>query len=192
MKRKYIKLSEYANRKSITYRTAWTHFKKGLIKDAYQDESGSIILPESNFHSFNDCVLYSRVSSNEMKENLSRQEERLLQYANNNNYNIVKSIKEIGSGMNDSRPKLNNILSETNWDVLIIENKDRLTRFGFNYIETLLNQLNKKIIVLNESNDNKTDLINDLVSIIYSFSARIYGLRRKKNKEEIMKFIESE
>jgi predicted site-specific integrase-resolvase len=54
----------------------------------------------------------------------------------------------------------------------------------------LLNLQNKKIIVVNQTNDDKTDLINDLVSIIYSFSARIYGLRRKKNKEEIIKFLE--
>lgn len=72
----------------------------------------------------------------------------------------------------------------------IVENKDRLTRFGFNYIETLLNINNKKIIVVNRTDDDKTDLIQDLVSIIYSFSAIMYGLRKKKNKEDIIKFLE--
>jgi predicted site-specific integrase-resolvase len=70
-----------------------------------------------------------------------------------------------------------------------VENKDRLTRFGFNYIETMLTLMGKKIIVVNKVDDDKTDLIQDLVSIIYSFSARIYGLRKKKNKQEIIEFL---
>lgn len=64
------------------------------------------------------------------------------------------------------------------------------TNFGFNYIETLLNINNKKIIVVNRTDDDKTDLMQDLISIIYSFSARMYGLRKKKNKEDIIKFLE--
>ena len=76
------------------------------------------------------------------------------------------------------------------WDILIVENKDRLTRFGFNYIELLLNKLNKKIIVVNKNDNDKTDLMSDLISIIYSFSARMYGLRKRKNKNEIKEFLE--
>ncbi len=98
--------------------------------------------------------------------------------------------KEIGSGLNDSRSKLIKLLKQPDWDILIVENKDRLTRFGFNYIETLLNINKKKIIVTNRVDDDKTDLIQDLISIIYSFSARMYGLRKKKNKEDIIKFLE--
>ena len=77
-----------------------------------------------------------------------------------------------------------------NWDILLVENKDRLTRFGFNYIETLLNMSNKQVIVVNKVDDDKTDLVQDLVSIIYSFSARMYGLRKKKNKKDIIEFLE--
>lgn len=59
-------------------------------------------------------------------------------------------------------------------------------RFVFN----LLLKLNgKQIIVINNSNEDKQDLINDLVSIIYSFSARLYGLRKRKNKEEVISFL---
>jgi len=106
-------------------------------------------------------------------------------------WSIINSYKEIASGMNDNRPILNKILNNDDWDVLIVENKDRLTRFGFNYIEKLLTKQNKKIIVINETDDDKTDLMKDLISVIYSFSARMYGLRRKKNKEEIINFPES-
>ena len=75
------------------------------------------------------------------------------------------------------------IVKRTDWSILLVENKYRLTRFGFNNIKTLLEQQGKKIIVINDTDDNKDDLMNDLISVIYSFSTRMYGLRRKKNKE---------
>lgn len=99
-----------------------------------------------------------------------------------NKFNVIDSYKEIASGMNDNRTILNKILQRNDWDVLLVENKDRLTRFGFNYIKTLLETQGKKILVVNNTDDNKEDLMKDLVSVIYSFSARMYGLRRKKNQ----------
>lgn len=191
MEKRYIKLSDYADMKSITYTTAWTHYKKGLIKDAYKDESGHVLVPINSTVDYSQAVLYSRVSSNEMKENLVRQEERLIEYATKYKYQIVKSVKEIGSGMNDNRKKLNLLLKDDTWTTLIVENKDRLTRFGFNYLQTLLEKSGKRIVVINESDNNVEMLMEDLISIIYSFSARMYGLRRQKTKEEIKQFIES-
>lgn len=188
---KYIKLSEYAKNRSITYRTAWTHFKESKIKGAFKDTNGNILVPIKNTKDYNNCACYSRVSSNEMRQNLDRQKKRIEEYAIKSGYVIKKSVKEIGSGMNDNRPKLISLLNDDSWNTLIVENKDRLTRFGFNYIKTLLKKADKKIIIINESSDDKTDLMSDLISIIYSFSARMYGLRRKKNKEDIKKFIES-
>ena len=84
------------------------------------------------------------------------------------------------------------MLTDNEFDLILVENKDRLTRFGFNYFKTLLNTQGKDILVVNNSDDDKTDIINDLVSIIYTFSARIYGLRRAKNKQqEILNIIHS-
>jgi len=191
MERKYIKLSEYAKNRSITYKTAWTHFNEGKINGAYKDVNSSIYVPINENVDYTNAICYARVSSNSMKENLNRQQRRLEEFAASNNYKIIKSVKEIASGMNDDRPKLNKILNDNNWNTLIIEHKDRLTRFGFNYIKLLLESKNKKIVVINQSNEDKTDLMQDLISIIYSFSARLYGLRRKKNREEIKKFLVS-
>lgn len=191
MKHKYIKLSEYANKKSITYRTAWNHFKKGLIDGAYLDNSNHVLVPEDNINKSDNCIIYARVSSNDRKKSLLEQQKRLEEFATLKGLNIIKSFKEIASGMNDNRPILNKILERDDWSYLIIENKDRLTRFGFNYIQKLLLKLNKEIIVINQSNNDNEDLMKDLISIIYSFSARMYGLRRKKNKKEIIEFIES-
>jgi len=188
-KQRYIKLSEYARFYSIIYKTAWKRFNEGKIKGAFKDEFGNILVPLINETDYSKCVCYARVSSNSMKENLIRQQNRLEEFASGNGYNIIKSVKEIASGMNDNRPKLNKLLNDDNWNTLIVEHKDRLTRFGFNYIKMLLESKGKKIIVINQTNEDKNDLMEDLISIIYSFSARMYGLRRKKNKKDIIKFL---
>ena len=66
----------------------------------------------------------------------------------------------------------------------VIEHKDRLTRFGFNYIEECCKKFGCKIIVLNPSDNQEKELIEDFVSVITSFCARIYGQRRSKRKTE--------
>lgn len=189
--KKQIKLSEYAKIKSITYRTAWQHFKNNLIPNSYKDETGHVYINLDDNSLGNNAVIYARVSSNDRKTSLIEQQKRLEEFSNLKGFNIVKSYKEIASGMNDNRPMLNKIFNDDNWDVLVIENKDRLTRFGFNYIEKLLKIQGKSIMVVNTTDDDKTDLMKDLISVIYSFSARMYGLRRRKNKEEIVNFLES-
>jgi predicted site-specific integrase-resolvase len=186
----YYKLSDYAKKFNVTYRTAWNRYKQGKIDGAFLDETNHVLIPVNKFENKNKVIIYSRVSNSDRKDNLDRQSERLVNYAINNGYTIIDTVKEIGSGLNDNRKKLVKLLKENNYDILLVENKDRLTRFGFNYIETLLNNNGKEIIVVNKSDDDKTDLIQDLVSIIYSFSARMYGLRKKKNKQEIIKFLE--
>lgn len=138
-----------------------------------------------------NTIVYAKVSSNERKQSLKEQKSRLENYAKLNGLGLLDSYKEIASGMNDNRPILNKILQRDDWDILLVENKDRLARFGFNYIKTLCESKGKKIIVTNTTEDDKEDLMKDLISIIYSFSERMYGLRRKKNREEIIKFIES-
>jgi predicted site-specific integrase-resolvase len=187
----YYKLSDYAKKFNVTYRTAWNRYKAGKIDNCFIDNTGHVCINIPEIITGNKAALYSRVSNSDRKDNLERQSERLLNYSITNGYNIIYNIKEIGSGLNDERPKLIKLLKQKDWDVLIVENKDRLTRFGFNYLETLLNLINKNVLVVNRSNDDKTDLIQDMISIIYSFSARMYGLRKKKNKEDIINFLKS-
>ncbi len=69
-------------------------------------------------------------------------------------------------------------------ECIVVEHKDRLTRFGFNYIKILLDKSGKTVEVVNEAEDGKQDLMQDFVSIITSFCARLYGLRRSKRKTE--------
>lgn len=187
-----MKLSEYAKKHNIQYRSAWNRFKAGKIPNAKMFD-GHVVIEEESPFSTNNVVIYARVSSSENKSNLEAQAERLKQYAIAKGYTIIQVIKEVGSGVNDNRKQLQKLFSsDEDWAILVVEHKDRLTRFGFNYIDALMTKMGKKIEVVNLAEDEKADLVQDLISIIYSFSAKMYGLRRSKRKtEQIIKLLES-
>ncbi len=186
-----MKLSEYAKRNSISYQTAWHHFKDGLIPNARQLPSGTVVVDEVVENNKDEYVIvYARVSSSENKSNLNTQAERLCQYCTANGWTVNEVVKECASGLNDNRPKLSKILSERKATKLVIEHKDRLTRFGFNYIKLLLNDCD--IIVVNECETDQ-DLFEDFVSLVTSFCARIYGKKITKRKtEQLIQALEKE
>lgn len=140
------------------------------------------------------CIVYARVSSGGVrKTELESQKNRCVTYATAKGYQIVDSITEIASGLNDHRPKLQQILQTTKFDVLVVEHKDRLTRFGFEYIKTLLEASGRKIEVINLADDVDHDLMDDFVSVITSFCARIYGHRRStRKKQQIIEVLANE
>lgn len=173
-----MRLTEYARKLGVTYRTAWSWFKDGKIEGAYKTPSGSIIIIDEN-KAKEECgvVLYARTSSSQNKKLLDDQSKRLEAYAIAKGYKIRKVVKEFGSGLNDGRKQLEYILKENKFDKIIIEHKDRLTRFGFNWFQVLTNN---RIEVIYDSKERDEDLVQDLISIIHSFSARLYGQRKAK------------
>lgn len=186
-----IKLSEYAKRMGVVYRTAQQWFYRGQIEGAYKDDNGRIYVRLASFEPKigNSVVIYGRVSSHGQKEDLERQMERLRLYCASKGYKIYKEVKEVASGMNDNRKKLNAILIDKNTEKIVVEHKDRLTRFGFNHMKLLLNRLNIQIEVMNETGNKKEELVNDFVSIITSFCAKLYGKRNGKEKSKELKKI---
>jgi predicted site-specific integrase-resolvase len=185
---KEIKLSAYAKLKNRCYRTLWNHFNEGKLHNAYKSETGSIYIKLEEEKKDEYTVLYCRVSSHDQKQDLNRQIDRLTNFAINNGYTIQKVYSEVASGLNDDRIQLNKLLENDKITTIIVEHKDRLTRFGFNYIKTLTNRLGVKIIIVNESNDIVNDIMEDFISVITSFCARIYGKRiTKRQTENIIK-----
>lgn len=183
-----MKLSDYARKIGISYRTAWRWYKSGRLK-GYQAETGTIIITEPLPDVIaptpeNKVAIYTRVSASENKDNLETQAKRLMDYCAAKGYQIAAIVKEIGSGVNDTRPKLIKLLTDPTITLVVVEHKDRLTRFGFNYIEKLLAMQGRRIEVINWVETGKEDLIQDFVSIITSFCARLYGQRRSKRKTE--------
>ncbi len=183
-----MKLSDYADKLGISYQTAWKHFKAGKIPYPTRKlPSGTIIVDyqeESKLENGRNAAIYARVSSGENKENLNRQAQRLVDYATARGYKIQYVVKEVGSGLNDNRKKLADLLNKPDYDILIVEHRDRLARFGTNYLDLLLKRCNIRLDIVNQVEDKKDDLMTDLVAIITSFSARLYGQRRGKRKTE--------
>lgn len=180
-----MKLSKWAKKQGIGYQAAWNQFKKGKIKGAYQLETGTIIVPDAIIDERGKKVaVYARVSSADQKEDLGRQEQRLVSYCNASGWEVSQVVSEIASGLNDKRPKLQKILSDRSITTIVVEHKDRLARFGLNYIELLLKMDNREVIVINNVKTDEADLMQDFISIITSFTARLYGNRRSKRKTE--------
>lgn len=176
-----MRLTEWAKKNSITYRTAWEHFRTGKIPTAYKLASGTIIVPDELDYKPMFVVVYARVSSSENKTNLDSQADRVCQFCSASGLVVSQVVKECASGLNDNRPKLMSILTNKQVTHIVVEHKDRLTRFGFNYIKELFSG---KIIVINEVVESETDLMQDFVSLVTSFCARLYGQRRSKRKTE--------
>lgn len=190
-----MKLSQWAKNQGICYRTAWRWFHQGKLPiDAKQTESGTILVFPQEKTSKEDFKvwIYCRVSSYEKQEDLNRQAIRCQEFCNARGWEIQKVVKEIASGMNDKRPKLINLFDQ-NPSRIVVEHKDRLTRFGFNYIDHLLKKTGCELIVINRSKEETSDLMVDLISIITSFCCRLYGMRRGYSKaKKIKKEIENE
>lgn len=97
----------------------------------------------------------------------------------------MKIFSDVGSGLNDNRKSLNLLLKEVEQDKIdriFITYKDRLTRFGFNYLRFICDSHNTEIVVMSDEEEYKSveeELAEDIIAIIHSFSGKMYGLRRK-------------
>jgi len=189
-----MKLSTWAKKQGISYKTAWRLWAKGKLPvPADQLATGTIIVkePEPTYETKpSSVVLYARVSSSDQKQDLDRQLSRLVEYATSKGYQVTGAIKEVGSGLNGKRTKLLRILRDANVKTIVIEHKDRLVRFGFEYIETVLNSSGRRVIVVDET-EMKDDLVQDMIDVLTSFCARLYGKRSaKKRAKKALKEIE--
>lgn len=191
-KRPYLgrmKLSQYARLHSITYRTAHRHWRLGLLKGK-QLPTGTIVVEDAplavGLPAAVNYAVYGRVSSGENKGNLDSQVKRLVAYANAKGYAVCKIVKEIGSGLNDERPKLLALLQDPSVHVIVVEHKDRFSRFGTNFVSALLAQQGRRLEIVNPVSDEREDLMQDFVSLVTSFCACLYGKRRTKRRTEAL------
>jgi len=182
-----MKLSQYAKQTGISYKTAWRWYKAGTL-DAYKTETGTVIVRDARDPRplTGRIALYARVSSLGQKEDLERQIARLQDYAAAKGYQVAKEVTEIASGLNDQRPKLEKLLADVSIGTIVVENRDRLTRFGSHYIETLLEAQGRRVEMIFAS-DTGDELVDDFVAVITSMAARIYGRRQSKRRAEKIK-----
>lgn len=159
-------------------RYSMTELNKFL--DIKEEEQNDVELP---------IATYSRVSSYEQKTkgDLDRQSQRLSEYCAKRKYMVEHIIKDVGSGLSDSRSgfvKLGKLVTEKKISKIIIEHKDRLTRFQFGFIERMFNSYDVEIICV-EKNDisEEEELVNDIMMLMASFSGKLYGKRSAKRRK---------
>ncbi len=127
-------------------------------------------------------VVYCRVSSPGQKDDLASQVASMERFCLARGLAVDEWISEIGGGMNLRREKFLAVMDAIeNGDigVLVVAHKDRLARFGFDYIEHVATRNGCQLIVANqESLSPQQELVEDLLAIVHTFSCRLDGLRR--------------
>jgi predicted site-specific integrase-resolvase len=177
-----MKLSVWAKQQGIAYKTAWRMWKLGQLPiPAEQLPTGTIIVHPSAATVEQGTALYARVSSADQKADLDRQVVRLSEYAAKQRMQVVEVIKEIGSGLNGHRRAMLRVLRDPAIRIIVVEHRDRLMRFGFEYVEAAFLAQGRKIIVV-DPEEMKDDIVRDLHEVIVSLCARLYGKRSAKNR----------
>ena len=176
---------------STTTLRRWIH--AGKVK-AVRTQGGHFRIPESEVKRLLKgaeevrVVIYARVSGRDQLDDLRRQVERLEDYCSAKGYRVIATITDVASGLNENRrglSKLFRMVMENEVDVVAITYRDRLTRFGFRYLERLFSGYGVRIeaVLGQEPKNAREELVEDLVAIVTSFAGRIYGMRSKKVRE---------
>lgn len=185
----YLSAKQVKNLYQITSQTLYNWRKAGKI-EFKKLPSGRFVYSsnEIEHQPIKKNVIYTRVSNTKQKDDLIRQQQILRQYMTANGIIVDKEYADIASGMNETRTGFTSLLKDCSTGVvntLYITYKDRLVRFGFNTIETLLKLYDVNIVVINatKEEDFQQELTQDLISIIHHFSMKMYSNRRKILKE---------
>ena len=171
-----MKLSAWAKKQGISYRTAWRWFKDGTLPvEVEQTPTGTILVKETPQKDLQVAV-YARVSSSDQKEDLDRQVSRLVKFANSRGWLVAETVLEIGSALNGHRPKLKKILLNSNIKTIVVEHNDRLMRFGTEYLESALKSQGRELVIMDKGELNST---------LYIFWTRI----RERSFLQLDKFL---
>lgn len=173
--KRMIKLSTWAKAHDVSKLTAWRRATAGLIPGAVQQGTMWYVGVEDE-RPEPVTVAYARVSSHEQKPDLDRQVARIAEWAAENGVRIDRFVREVGSGMNGKRKGLSALLSDPAVTTIVVEHRDRLSRFGFDLVEKTLAASGRGIRVIDPA-EVETDLVRDIIEVMSSFSARLYGQR---------------
>ena len=191
-----MKAKEVRSILGITQQTLYNWTKECKIKfhkisdhlNIYDDDSVYALIGNKQNKRNRKIISYSRVSTQNQKEQLKEQTQRIYDSCISRGIKLDEQLEDIKSGMSEDRPsfqKLIRMVVKNEVELVVIENKDRLIRFGYSTIESIFKYFGTKILVLNDTIENKTyeqELTEDLISIIHYFTMKSYSHRRKLNK----------
>ncbi len=177
-----MKLSDWAAQNGVKYKTAHRWFHLGILPaKAIQLPTGTILVTPPEEVKVRPSALYARVSSGDQRADLERQKGRLVSYATRHGHQVGKVVEEVGSGLNGRRSRLLTLLRDPTVGAIIVEHRDRLARFGSEYIEAAMAASKRQLIVVEEG-ELADDLVRDMTEVLTSFCARLYGQRSAKNR----------
>lgn len=178
-----VKLSAWAKQAGVSFKTAQRWFYAGKMPvPTERTHTGRIMVRiEEPAATDERTVLYARVSSSDQKADCARQADRLRALAAAHGWANVEVVTEIGSGLNGHRKQLVRLLSDPTVRRIVVEHRDRLARFGVEYIEAAMTAQGRTLVFA-EAGEQKLDIVQDFVDAVTSMCARIYGQRAAKNR----------
>ncbi len=144
-------------------------------------DSGTIWVDVAEIATTGRVVVYARVSWHDQRADVDRQVTRLTQWATANGHVVGQGVTEIGSGLNGKRPKIRRVLSDPSASVVVVEHRDRLARFGVEHLEAALSAQGRRIVVT-DTGETQDDLVRDMIEVLTSMCARLFGRRGARNR----------
>jgi putative resolvase len=180
-----MNLTEWARAQGIAPRTAYRWFREGTLPVPAERVGPRTILVNIDANTSRSVTggvgLYARVSSHDRKADLERQSARLSEWAAKAGHTVVRVESEIASGMNGGRTKARRLLADPDVTTVVVEHKDRLGRMNVELVEAALSATGRRLVVLDDG-EVDDDLVRDMVEVLTSFCARLYGRRSAKNR----------
>ena len=182
-----MNLTEWAEANGVHRQTAYRWFREGTLPVPAERVGPRTILVNIEANSSPTVTggvgLYARVSAHEQKADLERQTARLALWAAKAGHRVVRIESEIASGMNGARTKARRLLADPDVTTVVVEHKDRLGRMNVELVEAALAATGRRLVVLD---DGEVDdgLVRDMVEVLTSFCARLYGRRSAKNRAQ--------
>jgi putative resolvase len=186
-----MRLKQWAEQQGIHYQTAWRWFRDGRLPvPAIQTATGTILVqpdveadpaPDAGDGGDGGVGLYARVSSHDQRADLERQVARLTGWAQRAGVQVVRVETEVGSGINGGRSKVCRLLADPKVTIVVVEHRDRLARMNVELVEAALSAHGRRLLVVDDS-EVTDDLVGDMVEVLTSFCARLYGRRSARNR----------
>ncbi|MBI0377943.1 IS607 family transposase [Streptomyces albiflaviniger] len=180
-----MNLTEWAKTQGVHPQTAYRWFREGTLPVPAQRVGPRTILVNVGVIAVPEAIgglgLYARVSSHDQKTDLERQVARLSRWAAQAGHRVVRVEAEIASGMNGARPKAKRLLADPDVTTVVVEHKDRLGRMNTELVEAALCAQGRRLVVLDDG-EAEDDLVRDMVEVLTSFCAHLYGRRSAKNR----------
>ena len=175
-----------ANTFSASYHTVGGHRRYKLVKILLFCKNIGKFLPNSDQIPSTTLrvVTYARVSSSRQREDLKRQQDYLTYFTQKRQWTLLKAYRDIGSGLNDKRISLLQMLKDLpvfQPDIIVCSYEDRLARFGTTLIQTICEIFGTKLIFVKKQDQQASlndQLVTDVIAVITSFAGKIHRRRR--------------